>query len=418
MSRWALLLLATAFWSGGCSAPDLASVSTSSSRETAAWRPVDAETGRIADVEGLTALAEAFPDSANVRVRLLNAQLRSGNLPEALVSMRWLNERGYLFGESARAQIPDLFGADYAEEARALLLPPARPLERSTLAFTVPAEAGLVESVIVEESPKRMVATSVIGRSIWGTTPDGSWKAVAPQNADNLSGIADEGGEVLWVASGNIDQSKDSSPGFSGLIGLRGALPEIRVAAPEGVTLSDLHLAVDGSLFASDPIGGGVYKLGPERRTLETLVAPGTLRSPQGMATSADGKHLYVSDYRYGIAIVTLATARVTRLESHVPAILDGTDALFRRGNSLIAIQNGTNPPRIAQFDLSDDGLRIARYRILEQAHAEWTEPLSGHLGEDALFYVGNGQWDKYIDGRLAEGKQAEPVQIRRLPLD
>jgi len=42
---------------------------------------------------------------------------------------------------------------------------------------------------------------------------------------------------------------------------------------------------------------------------------------------------------------------------------------------------------------------------------------LSGSIDSDALIYVGNGQWDRYIEGELKEGMEALPTQIRRLPL-
>ena len=418
MNRLVLCLAGATLITAGCATARLEVEDVAAPQSANVWRAVNAETGIISDVEGLSALVTAFPDSSNVRLRFLNAQLQAGNAEEAIATLYWLNERGYVFSDIARTQIPDLIGADFAERARELLLPAAPSIERSTVFFTVPAEAGLVESVIVEEFPKRMVATSVSGRSVWGTMPDGSWKAVAPSGADNLSGLADDGGMTFWVASGNLDQGEREQKLFSGLLGIGRGVSELRFPAPEGVTLSDIHIAENRSVFASDPISGGIYVLGPERRSIEVLVAPGTFRSPQGLATSDDGTRLYVSDYRYGIAIIDLVTSHVSRLATEVPAILDGTDALFRRGNSLIAIQNGTSPMRIAQFMLSDDGLRVEDVRVLEQAHREWTEPLSGHLGPDALYYVGNGQWDKYVAGELAEGKQPEPTQVRLLPLD
>ncbi|MBX7540582.1 hypothetical protein [Qipengyuania sphaerica] len=382
----------------------------------AEWRAVDAATGQIRDIDGLTALAAAFPDSSSVRLRLLNAQLEAGEIEALLGTLQWLNERGYVFSEVARGQIPKLVGNDYAERARSLLLPPAKPVGSSDVAWTVPAEAGLVESVLPDLDTGKVAVTSVTGRSIWSTGPGEEWSALHPEGADNLSGIVYDNltGEI-WVTSGNIDQSDGPERGFSGLIGLFGGA---RIAAPEGAILSDLHRTPEGMIYASDPIGGAVYRFGKDRETIETLVAPGTFRSPQGLAASADGSRLYVSDYRYGIAIIDLATGEVSRLGAHIPVILDGTDAMFRHGNALIAIQNGTSPMRISRFDLSEDGNRVTGHEVLEQANPDWTEPLSGYLGKDALYYIGNGQWDRYVAGHLGEGKQPDPVQIRRLPLD
>ncbi|MBX7526899.1 hypothetical protein [Qipengyuania vesicularis] len=383
------------------------------------WRAVDAETGKITDLEGLSALSRDFPDSGSVRLRLLNAQLQAGYGPALIETLRWLQQRGYVFSEGAQAQIPKLVGEEVSEAAKALLLSGADPIERSEVAWTVPAKAGLVESVFILPARDAVVVSSLTGRMVWGREGERDWSGATIDGADNLSGFAGfTDSEELWVASGNIDGSKDEQTYFSGLLGSVPGSGDPRVAAPEGVTLSDLHAAADRTIFASDPLGGGVYKLGPNRERIEVVVKPGTFRSPQGLATSADGKRLYVSDYRYGIAIIDLASGTVSRLVAEIPAILDGADALFRRGNSLIAIQNGTSPMRISQFVLSDDGVRVIAHHILEQAHSEWTEPLSGHLSPDALFYIGNGQWDKYVAGELADGKTPDPTQIRRLPIE
>ena len=417
--RSSLAALALSLVVSGCAGHDGELTSVSEPAYTGAdWRPVDAETGKFGDIAGLTALSQASPDSSSVKLRLLNAQLQAGEGGAILDTLSWLNERGYVFSEVARAQIPELIGEELAEDAAALLLPPPEPVENSEVAWTVPAEAGLVESVLVDVEEGRVAVTSIATRSLWGIMPDGSWTQVELDGADNLTGIVyDRATGDIWVASGNVDQSDDEEEYFSGLItGLKGPQGP-RVEVPDNVVLSDLHRAEDGTLYASDPLNGGVYFLGPERDAIEALLEPGTLRSPQGLVTSEDGKRLYVSDYRYGIAIIDLATRKVSRLRADIPVILDGTDALFRRGNSLIAIQNGTSPMRISQFDLSDDGTRVVGHRILETAHGEWTEPLGGYLGESALYYVGNGQWDKYVAGVLGEGKEPVPTQIRRLPL-
>jgi hypothetical protein len=202
------------------------------------------------------------------------------------------------------------------------------------------------------------------------------------------------------------------------LIGLTGfARNSLYIPAPAGVAVADLGVGPDGTVYASDPTGGGIYQARPGAKALETLIAPGMFRSPQGLAVSADGARLYVSDYRYGLAVVDLASGAVTRLASDVEAALDGVDGLWLHGRELIAVQNGTSPMRISAFTLSEDGQRITGQRVLEQAHPEWTEPLGGSIAGDALYYVATGQWDRYDKGTLREGMAAIPTVIRKLSL-
>jgi hypothetical protein len=387
--------------------------------EPPAWRAVDAATGTIADVAGLEQLARDFPDSTNVRLRLFNAQLEAGDGEAALASLAWLRERGHVFSERAQAQIPVLIGAAHAEAARALLLPTAEVIAASTIFDEVQAEAGLIESVFVAPNGIEALATSVSRRSVYARGPGDAWDEIATPRAYALSGIVSPpDGRTGWIASGNTDGSPADPERFSGLIGLIGEPSEFRlIPAPPGVAVSDLAVGRDRTVYASDPVGGGVYRASPSAAELSALVGPGALRSPQGLAVSADGARLYVSDYRYGLAMIDLASGALTRLSSDVPAALDGVDGLWLHGRELIAVQNGTSPMRISAFALSEDGTRIIGHRILEQAHPDWTEPLGGSVAKGALYYVATGQWDRYDQGRLRDGMTAIPSVIRRLPL-
>jgi hypothetical protein len=384
-----------------------------------AWRAVDAATGQIEDIAGLEQLARDFPDSVSVRLRLLNAQLAAQQGEAALTSLSWLAERGHVFSDRARAQIPQVIGPDHAVRASALLLAEASAIVASDVAATVPAEAGLVESVLSPVPGEVFLVTSITEQAVYLRSPDGSWTRGDIAGANDLSGLAaDDARNVGWIASGNLDGSEERDQGQAGLIRKVASRAEtVILAAPDGVTLSDLAVGPDGAVYASDPMSGGVYTVAPDARQISELIAPGTFRSPQGLAVSEDGRRLYLSDYRYGLAVIDLATGAVSRLASDVPAALDGVDGLWRYGNALIAVQNGTSPMRISAFTLSDDSTRITGHRVLEQAHPEWTEPLGGSIADGALYYVATGQWGRYDKGVLHEGMAARPTVIRRLPL-
>lgn len=385
------------------------------------WRAVDTATGRIQEVPALEALAPDFPDSSSVRLRLLNAQLGAGDVDAVIESLRWLKERGYVFSAGAQAQLPELLGEEHAATARELLTEAPETIEASEAYTTIPAEAGLIEGLFASDPYGTLVATSVTGKSIhlFLNGEDG-WTSISVPGANDLSGLVGEPDDSMgWAASANLDESVDAEPAFTGLMGLRRDFQNpVLVPAPESAkAVSDLTIGPDSTVYASDPIGGGVYHKPIGAVELEELVAPGTLRSPQGLAVSADGAKLYVSDYRYGLAMVDLADGSVERLASDVPAILDGIDALWRHGDHLIAVQNGLSPMRIIALKLSEDGSRITGHSILEQAHSQWTEPLGGSIAGDTLYYVATGQWDRYEKGEPRPENPPIPTQIRRLDL-
>ncbi len=393
-----------------------AGLAKEATREVAAWHAVDEQTGKVSDLAGLQELATAFPDSGTVRLRLLNAQLEAGELDALLETLEWLKARGYVFSEVAQQQIPELMGEDYAERARALLIPEARVVETSEVIETTPVEAGLTESVLRDPIDYRLVITSVSHRGVLGKKPYAGWDGFAIEGVANISGIArSPDSRIIWLGAGHIDGSEPDGS-FTGLVGLtRVGREVIKIAAPQGVSISDITVAADGTIYGSDPIGGGVYFAGLDDTEMQALVAPGTFRSPQGLAVSKDGGHRYVSDYRYGIAIIDLESREVSRLTTNLDLILDGVDGVWRYDNELIVVQNGTSPMRIAALELSEDGMSVIGYRLLEQAHSEWTEPLSGSLDGDALLYIGNGQWDRFVQGEPAPNKPTLPTQIRRL---
>lgn len=387
--------------------------------EPPSWRAVDAATGAIADVAGLEQLARDFPDSASVRLRLFNAQLGAGDSEAALASLAWLRARGHVFSARAQAQIPELIGPAHADAARALLLAAPDVIAASTVFDEVPARAGLVESVFVAPKGEEVIVTSVSRRAVLVRGSKAQWGEFALPGANALSGlVSSPDDQTGWVASANIDGSPDDPARFTGLIGLTADEGDAkRIPAPQGVKVSDLAAGPDGTVYASDPEGGGIYRAQPGAGALVPMVAPGTLRSPQGLAVSGEGRRLYASDYRYGLAVIDLASGAVSRLASDVAVALDGIDGLWRHEDELIAVQNGTAPMRIIALRLSADGTRIIGHRVLEQAHPEWTEPLGGSLEGGALYYVGNGQWDRFEKGAPRADMTPFPTQIRRLPL-
>jgi len=418
-----VLALALLFGVAGCTyspAPVEYSGVTAIEFAAAKWRPVSAETGKIRDLPGLEALARDFPDSGSVRLRLLQAHFGAENTAGVVKEALWLAERGYSFSEGAHKQIVAMAGETaLAHRLATLFEGNLQRIERSRVVGEVPSKVRLAESVA--RVGDQWIVSSIVSKDLF-VGEAGSWKALGLTNIGSLAGIAvDQQRDMIWTTSGIYDPTPEPEMAFSGLIGYSRASLQIehRLATPAGSTPSDLHLASDGKLYASDPLAGNIYAFAQGDTEARVLFPSGTFRSPQGLVTSADQSKLYVSDYRYGIAIVDLASLEVNRLAAEQPMLLDGIDALWRYGDRLIGVQNGQNPMKIVALTLSEDGYAATDMHVLEQAHSEWTEPLGGSIQEGALYYVATGQWDRFAEGGLvADGKEPVSTQIRRLPLD
>lgn len=414
--RWRAIRAALAVFALAFSAPSFAS-------EHPLWRPVDAQTGQLRDIEALERLASDFPDSGNVRMRLLQPYLEAGEVEKIMELLEWLYDRGYVFNDVAKSQIPKLLeGVDPGRIAERLRAEPDE-IAASEVVATVPAQAGLTESVLYDADRDVFIVTSYSEGAVWAVNRSQVLSRTKHEIEGKLSGLVrDQQRDHYWVSAGSIGSPFAKNEPHSGLTTycpdlLEGCSTFSLRLSEDAASLNELVVVSDGTIFASDSLGGGIYRLATGDGPLEQFIAPGTFRSPQGLAVSADNTKLYVSDYRYGIAIIDLDTQEVFRLASDIPLILDGVDGLWRYDNELIAVQNGTSPMRISAFELSDDGMRVVTHRILEQANPEWTEPLGGSIVGDSLIYIGNGQWDRYVEGELADGKEALPTEIRRLLL-
>lgn len=388
---------------------------TASQTCAGSWRPLSAATGAIVDVPGLEQLARDFPASASVRLRLLNARLDAGDVAGSLTLADELVDGGHAFGEGAAEYLAGL-GASSAWTAansrNRVPHPASIPVD------TVPKRFPLVEGLWVDPANGDMFATSVIARSLAVRRAGGEWEELPIARAGSLTGMAfDVTSGTLWIASGVFEQTPNPATAFRGVIGIdpRTGLERSRRAVPDGGNPSDLTIDAYGTVFASDPQSGAIYRTAREGPGLDILVPPNLLRSPQGLVALPGTLLLLVSDYHYGLATVARDCGGVSPVASADGAFLDGIDWIGTANDRIFGMQNGASPPRIVEVVLSANGARLFP---LEVAHPEWTEPLGASLAGDRLLYIANGQWERFsAGGSEAEGPAPVETQIRSVPL-
>jgi sugar lactone lactonase YvrE len=371
----------------------------------------DWEPARILKGGGPETLA-SFPESASVVRRQLAAALEAHDGARIRAGLGVLADMGY----APSRETMDLLSPYLPNDERAAL---ARrfaanrtPAGTSRLIAEVPADRRLIEGIARDPRNGRLFTGSVVGRELL-VFEHGAWRAVAGVDGGSLFGMAvDAPRRLLWITSASLEQTPHPETAFRGLIALD--LDSLRVARRVALTgtLGDLTVGPDGTIYASDSVGGAVFRLRPGDRAASVLVPEGRLRSPQGMVLSADGRRLYVADYAYGIGIVDPASGRVRRLAARRPAMLDGVDALLGDRGSLIAIQNGVNPHRIVRLRLDRAGETVIRVDVLERANPAWGEPSLGVIAGREMLYIADGQWERYGAGG-AETGAARPTAIR-----
>lgn len=215
----------------------------------------------------------------------------------------------------------------------------------------------------------------------------------------------------LWFASAAVAQLADVGEdlGKAGLFRLDPLTGKVTRAAllpqfEERQVLGDLVIA-GNTIYTTDSLTGAVYRYDIERDAYTPLVERGTFVSPQGLVLDATGEHLFVADYVGGLYRVSLADGELEKMLVMPLGTDFGIDGLYRRGDELVAIQNGIRPHRVATFRLLNAGEGAIYSRIVAANLPQFDEPTLGVVQGDDFFFVANSHWNRFDpENRLPAG--------------
>ena len=425
------ILLATFMWAGWPAGPARAA-------DEPAWAEA-LRLGREALARGDSVVGRAQyirADSIvgghpNLVVRLAAMAARRGDRAEAL---RWLG--GFAAMELPRALEQDTsFASLKGDPAFAAILDTIRarvaPVTRSSLVATLGDASLLAEDVAWDAPRHRWLASSIHRRKVVAVDAHGRVTGVIAPGAEGAWGIyalrcaAD--GRTLWAttaAGPTCEGYVDADSGRTALIAwdLESGRLIRRVELPrDGArhVLGDMTLAPVGTVYVTESLGGGAYRLAPGGTMLDTLAASGTFGSPQTPVLAVDGRRLLIADYPRGLASLDLVSHDITWLEKPRSLASLGIDGLYRAtGHRLIAIQNGPPLKRLLELQLDAAESRIERWRVLEQGSEGLGEPNHGVVMGEEFVFIGNSGWDR-VDEREALQTTADssPPTLRKLSL-
>lgn len=177
----------------------------------------------------------------------------------------------------------------------------------------------------------------------------------------------------------------------------------------------DMALGESGEVYVSDGVGGGVYRIGPgDESSLETLLPPGFMRSPQTPVPLPGGKRLLVPDYSRGIAVLDPRRPGAISWLAHPPELaLYGIDGMYLHGRTLVAIQNGTDPERLLLLQLDAALTRVTGWKVALARAVGLGDPTHGVVRGDRFEFISNSGWDRVADdGSLSAGVGATAPAI------
>ena len=326
-----------------------------------------------------------------------------------------------------------------------------RPRSHSVRAFTLPDPDLLTEDIAYDPGTGRFFVSSIREAKIVAIGKDGgAARDFVPAGRDAIWGVlalaVDARRGVLWATTAAMPETRGyraEQQGHSAVLRYDLAtgklqkrydlpLPPTMRPAPKGSAagyvpvpaeersrvLGDMTVAANGDVFVSEAVTGAVYTIGRARDELDVLVAPGIFVSPQTPAVTPDGRRLLVADYVRGIGIVDLATRAVTWVTHPREVAVNGIDGLYLSGDSLLAVQNGTQPNRVIHLFLDPTLTRVLRWELLDSNSPGLGAPTHGTLVGRDFFYLANSGWDQLADdGSVKPGAALTPAEVRRVAL-
>lgn len=365
------------------------------------------------------ALVEAAKGNEGV---LLSAISVAAKAQDRARLARWLElfvEQGGGFAADDRAEIEALLGTA-AVATLALAGRNAEPLGEAEILASIPGELQLIEGIAHDRRSRALFASSVSDRRIERIAPNGvrhTLLRLSEAEGFPMGLTFDRSRGLLWAA---VDSApfREDKPGAGGVMRIAAESGEhVLIGAEPGTALhiGDIALGPDGSVYAADSQSGAIYRCARDCTQLSLLVAPGRLRSAQGMAVTADGKRLYVADYGYGLLAIDTRDGATVRVDAAPGIALDGIDGLALRRGRLIAVQNGWTPARVIEIGLDRRGMTATSLRVLARGGPAAESPGQFALGRGGeILMVSNSQWAR-LDKPAAGRSPAVSTRLVRL---
>jgi len=377
-------------------------------------------------------------DTPRQMLVMASVEMHLGNKTEALRWMEKYAATGLTYDVSADEDLAGLvkdprFGPIAKRMARN-----NQPVQKSEIACSLAMADTMPEDVTYTAAKKSFYTSSVQHHTVYRVRlpkKDGSEcemsEVALPPEAKRWPTLAiswDEQRQLLWVTSSALPGFESFPKEDSGKAALLAIdsdsgklLRRIDLASDSPAALGDMSVAKDGTVYVTDSIGGGAYRVAPGPLAAARLEKIGDgMLSPQTPVASGDGKRLFIADYSLGIAVLDLsqpAPAKLQYLRHPDGVAVTGLDGLRLEGDTLIGIENGTDPERIVRFRLNPAQTEITSAEVIEQKTERLGEATDVVKVDGWYYVIANVGWDKVgDDGALKPGKQFTPPVLLRFP--
>lgn len=365
-------------------------------------------------------------------LRMASVETHLGNKAEALKWMDRYAASGLTYDVSKDDDLKPLVGDKDYQAIAARMDAQTKPISKAELACTLPLADLMPEDLTYLPSSKTFVVSSIQHHTLYRVSLP---KSVGGECT--LQEIPLDAGIRQWpVAAVSADSKRNllwmtiaAFPGFAGIPEHdQGKTALIAISPDSGKVVKrfdldggapglfgDMSVTRDGTVYVTDGLGGGVYRVQGDLETAKLEKIAGGLFSPQTPVLAHDGKRLFVADYTIGVAVIDLASGKASYLPHAENLAVTALDGLFLTGDSLIGVQNGTEPERVIGMRLNADQTSIMSLEVIEQSTPRLGEPTHAIEVDGMIYVTANVGWGKIDDtGKLKKGEEfTKPILLR-----
>ena len=364
-------------------------------------------------------------------LRMASVEARLGNQGEAL---RWLEKYAAMGLRFDIVQDDDLKVLDSSAITRKMA-ETTRAIQKAEAVCTIPLPDLMPEDLTFDKTGNSFVVSSIQHHTLYRLTPPKSGSgpcilkeiplAEQAKRWPVLAVSADASRKLLWMTASamagftGVNKEDEGRASLFAIDGVSGKVVRRFDLTTKPAVLGDMSVAADGTVYVTDSIGGGVYRVKGDLATAKLEKIAGDFFSPQTPVLAKDGKRLFVGDYPMGIAIIDLTAAnqpdQLNYLAHPEDVAVTGLDGLHLSGDFLIGIQNGTDPERIVRYRLNPAQTEITSCEVIEQSTDRLGDPTHVIEWKGWLYVTANVGWNKVDDqGQLKSGQHfSQPILLR-----
>ncbi|KAB2881500.1 hypothetical protein F9K33_00140 [bacterium] len=363
------------------------------------------------------------PNTYSILYNIAGGQALTGQSDASLKSLAkavWINVSKQFMNDSDFVSIWNTPGM---KDIFTLIDSINKPISLTETAFTMEDNGFHPEGIAYDAKTKRFFIGSIRQRTIAVRDEKGTVNTSFFKKTDRLFCVmgmkVDSKRRALWVATSVMPEMTGYADSLQGKAAVArfnidsGDLEKIYSIAGEHV-FGDLAIHPSGDVYISDSGEPSLYKISSKDDQLKLWLTFPTAWNLQGLDFSSDGNTLFVADYISGLYCVSLKTQTIDKIGFDTPNALRGIDGLYFYKNSLLALQNGTNPLRACRYYLNNDQTRITKMEFVEKATDNLGEPTLGVVSGDTFYFIANSPWGAYDRKHQFDASKAQKPVVRK----